>query len=113
MLVYRPQALHARGGHLVLEDIYHGPACGLDAHSVLEVDNNAFVLNSFSKHVGMTGWRPVWLIAPPDTVPELEKLAQNLCISPSTITQHTALATSRLRASPSRLNCACLHPGTE
>ncbi|WP_017170612.1 aminotransferase class I/II-fold pyridoxal phosphate-dependent enzyme, partial [Xanthomonas phaseoli] len=41
---------------------------------------------------GMTGWRLGWLIAPPDAVPELEKLAQNLYISASTIAQHAALA---------------------
>ncbi|MCF5926123.1 pyridoxal phosphate-dependent aminotransferase [Xanthomonas perforans] len=86
------QALHARGGHLVVDEIYHGLTYGLDAHSVLEVDDGAFVLNSFSKYFGMTGWRLGWLIAPPDAVPELEKLAQNLYISASTIAQHAALA---------------------
>ncbi|MBB4723123.1 pyridoxal phosphate-dependent aminotransferase [Xanthomonas euvesicatoria] len=86
------QALHARGGHLVVDEIYHGLTYGQDAHSVLEVDDGAFVLNSFSKYFGMTGWRLGWLIAPPDAVPELEKLAQNLYISASTIAQHAALA---------------------
>ncbi|WP_017169166.1 pyridoxal phosphate-dependent aminotransferase [Xanthomonas phaseoli] len=86
------QTLHARGGHLVVDEIYHGLTYGLDAHGVLEVDDSAFVLNSFSKYFGMTGWRLGWLIAPPDAVPELEKLAQNLYISASTIAQHAALA---------------------
>ncbi|MBV6844035.1 pyridoxal phosphate-dependent aminotransferase [Xanthomonas campestris pv. paulliniae] len=86
------QALHARGGHLVVDEIYHGLTYGQDAHSVLEVNDSAFVLNSFSKYFGMTGWRLGWLIAPPDAVPELEKLAQNLYISASTIAQHAALA---------------------
>ncbi|MCF8825132.1 pyridoxal phosphate-dependent aminotransferase [Xanthomonas campestris] len=86
------QALQARGGHLVVDEIYHGLTYGLDAHSVLEVDDSAFVLNSFSKYFGMTGWRLGWLIAPPSAVPELEKLAQNLYISASSIAQHAALA---------------------
>ena len=86
------QALHARGGHLVVDEIYHGLTYGLDAPSVLQVDNSAFVLNSFSKYFGMTGWRLGWLVAPPAAVPDLEKLAQNLYISASSIAQHAALA---------------------
>ena len=86
------QALHQRGGHLVVDEIYHGLTYGMDAASVLEVDNDAFVLNSFSKYFGMTGWRLGWLVAPEAAVLELEKLAQNLYISASTIAQHAALA---------------------
>ncbi|AWH26645.1 pyridoxal phosphate-dependent aminotransferase [Stenotrophomonas sp. YAU14D1_LEIMI4_1] len=85
-------SLHARGGHLVVDEIYHGLTYGLDAPSVLQVDDSAFVLNSFSKYFGMTGWRLGWLVAPPAAVPELEKLAQNLYISASSIAQHAALA---------------------
>lgn len=85
-------ALRARGGHLVVDEIYHGLTYGLEAPSVLEVDDEAFVLNSFSKYFGMTGWRLGWLVAPHKAVPELEKLAQNLYISAPTIAQHAALA---------------------
>ncbi|MCW4474216.1 pyridoxal phosphate-dependent aminotransferase [Xanthomonas sp. H13-6] len=85
-------ALKTRGGHLVVDEIYHGLTYGFDAPSVLEVDDDAFVLNSFSKYFGMTGWRLGWLVAPPQAVPELEKLAQNLYISASSIAQHAALA---------------------
>lgn len=86
------QALHARGGHLVVDEIYHGLTYGCDAASVLEVDDDAFVLNSFSKYFGMTGWRLGWLVVPPAAVPELEKLAQNLYISAPSMAQHAALA---------------------
>ena len=86
------QALKARGGHLVVDEIYHGLTYGTDAASVLQVDDDAFVLNSFSKYFGMTGWRLGWLVAPPQAVPDLEKLAQNLYISASSIAQHAALA---------------------
>ncbi|WP_312481783.1 pyridoxal phosphate-dependent aminotransferase [Stutzerimonas nitrititolerans] len=84
-------ALKARGGHLVVDEIYHGLTYGCDAASVLEVDEDAFVLNSFSKYFGMTGWRLGWLVAPADAVPELEKLAQNLYISAPSMAQHAAL----------------------
>ncbi|MGC4007787.1 MAG: pyridoxal phosphate-dependent aminotransferase [Pseudomonas sp.] len=84
--------LKARGGHLVVDEIYHGLTYGIDAPSVLEVDDDAFVLNSFSKYFGMTGWRLGWLVAPPEAVGELEKLAQNLYISAPSMAQHAALA---------------------
>jgi aspartate/methionine/tyrosine aminotransferase len=50
------------------------------------------VINSFSKYFQMTGWRLGWLVAPRSHVREIEKLAQNLYISPSTLAQHAALA---------------------
>lgn len=85
-------ALKARGGHLVVDEIYHGLTYGTDATSVLEVDDDAFVLNSFSKYFGMTGWRLGWLVAPMEAIGELEKLAQNLYISAPSMAQHAALA---------------------
>ena len=86
------QALKARSGHLVVDEIYHGLTYGVEASSVLEVDDDAFVLNSFSKYFGMTGWRLGWLVAPEAAVADLEKLAQNLYISAPTMAQHAALA---------------------
>src|SRR5690606_26906476 len=58
------------GGELIVDEIYHGLTYGCDAASVLEVAPDAWVLNSFSKYFGMTGWRLGWLIAPLDAVPE-------------------------------------------
>ena len=85
-------AVRAHDGHLVVDEIYHGLTYGMDAPSVLEVDDNAWVLNSFSKYFGMTGWRLGWLVAPPAAIPALEKLAQNLYISAPSMAQHAALA---------------------
>ena len=85
-------AVHGRGGQLVVDEIYHGLTYGLDAPSVLEVDDSAWVLNSFSKYFGMTGWRLGWLVAPHSAIPTLEKLAQNLYISAPSMAQHAALA---------------------
>jgi len=75
-----------------VDEIYHGLCYDGDAPSVLEVDDEAFVINSFSKYFGMTGWRLGWLVAPEAAVAEMEKLAQNLFISMSTMAQHAALA---------------------
>jgi aspartate/methionine/tyrosine aminotransferase len=51
-----------------------------------------FVVNSFSKYFGMTGWRLGWMVVPQAYVREIEKLAQHFFISPSTPAQHAALA---------------------
>ncbi len=81
-----------RQGHLIVDEIYHGLSFGEDAPSILSLTGEAFVINSFSKYFGMTGWRLGWLVAPEWAVPHLEKLAQNLFISMSTMSQYGALA---------------------
>jgi len=86
------QEVKLRGGSLVVDELYHGLTYEGEAPSVLEVEPNAFVINSFSKYFGMTGWRLGWLVAPAEAAPELEKLAQNLMISPNTVSQYAALA---------------------
>jgi len=85
-------AVAKRGGTLLVDEIYHGLTYGVDATSALTLDEEAFVINSFSKYFGMTGWRLGWLVAPQRYVREIEKLAQNLYIAPSTVAQHAALA---------------------
>jgi len=84
--------VRSRNGHLVVDEIYHGLVYDGVAPSVLEVDPDAFVINSFSKYFGMTGWRLGWLVAPEPAAAEMEKLAQNLFISMSTPAQYAALA---------------------
>jgi aspartate/methionine/tyrosine aminotransferase len=84
--------IRARNGYLVVDEIYHGLVYDGDAPSVLEVDPDAFVINSFSKYFGMTGWRLGWLVAPEAAAAEMEKLAQNFFISMSTMAQYAALA---------------------
>jgi aspartate/methionine/tyrosine aminotransferase len=86
------EATTACRGHLVMDEIYHGLSYGLDACSALQADDGAFVINSFSKYFGMTGFRVGWLVAPPEFLPVIERLAQNLFISASTLGQYAALA---------------------
>lgn len=88
-------AVSARGGTLLVDEIYHGLTYGIDARTALHVDAGAIVLNSFSKYFGMTGWRLGWLIAPEGCVRDIEKLAQNLFICPSAPAQYAALAAFR------------------
>ena len=86
------EAVREKGGALIVDELYHGLTYGFDAPSVLEVDPNAFVINSFSKYFGMTGWRLGWIVAPAVAVPEIEKIAQNVYISPTTVSQYAAVA---------------------
>lgn len=86
------QAVRERGGTLIVDEIYHGLTYGFDAQTALALGDDVFVVNSFSKYFGMTGWRLGWLVAPRDCVREIEKLAQNLYISPPTPAQYAALA---------------------
>jgi aspartate/methionine/tyrosine aminotransferase len=89
------QLCRERGAAFIADEIYHGLTYGLDARTAVEAGEDVFVINSFSKYFQMTGWRLGWLVAPASHVREVEKLAQNLYISPATLSQHAALAAFR------------------
>lgn len=78
--------------HVLVDEIYHGLHYVDDLPSVLELDDQAFVVNSFSKYFGMTGWRLGWIVVPEYAVEKANILAQNLYISASSIAQYAALA---------------------
>jgi aspartate/methionine/tyrosine aminotransferase len=82
----------AKGIRLVSDEIYHGIVYEGRAETALHFGDDMFVVNSFSKYFSMTGWRLGWLIVPPDMVRAVERLAQNLFISPPTLAQHAAVA---------------------
>jgi len=81
-----------RGGRLIVDEIYLGLTYGAPPRSVLDHVDDVFVISSFSKYFNMTGWRLGWIVAPEAYVRDLEKLAQNLYISPATPSQLAALA---------------------
>jgi aspartate/methionine/tyrosine aminotransferase len=58
----------------------------------LASDDDAVVINSFSKYYCMTGWRIGWIVVPDRLVRPIERLAQNLYISPPYLSQVAALA---------------------
>jgi aspartate/methionine/tyrosine aminotransferase len=86
------QLCRDRDAMLVVDEIYHGLTYGGDAATALSAGDELFVINSFSKYFGMTGWRLGWIVAPPDQVEGLDRLAQNLFLAAPTISQHAALA---------------------
>ncbi|MDA0179390.1 aminotransferase class I/II-fold pyridoxal phosphate-dependent enzyme [Solirubrobacter phytolaccae] len=65
---------------------------GSPPRSVLTVDPDAIVINSFSKYFGMTGWRLGWAVLPEVLVPAFEKLAMHYFLCASAPAQHAALA---------------------
>ncbi len=75
----------------ISDEIYHGLAYALREETALAHSDNAIVINSFSKYFSMTGWRVGWLIVPRELVRPLERLAQNLYISPPAVAQVAAL----------------------
>ncbi len=79
-------------GFLVVDEIYQGLVYDGEASTVLELADDVFVVNSFSKYFNMTGWRLGWIVAPETHVREIEKLAQNAFICPSAPAQYAALA---------------------
>jgi aspartate/methionine/tyrosine aminotransferase len=80
------------GIRLIADEIYHGIEYGEQVPTALSVEPDAVVLQSFSKYFSMTGWRLGWMVAPPELLQPVERLAQNLFISPPTLSQHAAIA---------------------
>ena len=85
-----------RGAWRIVDEIYLNlgdrDAGGHAPQTVLSVDDDAIVINSFSKYFGMTGWRLGWAVVPEALVPTMERLAQNYYICASSLSQQAALA---------------------
>ena len=101
-------------GHFIVDEIYHGltyappeaPLGGeIDAPPTRDTapgfagditacaaGDDIWVIQSFSKYFQMTGWRLGWMVIPEAYVRDVEKLAQNLTLCPSTPAQYGALA---------------------
>ena len=86
------RACHGQGASFVSDEIYHGIQYGDRPVSALEISDDVYVINSFSKYFSMTGWRVGWMVVPEDHVRTIERLAQNLFICPSHASQVAALA---------------------
>ena len=84
-------ACERAGLWLISDEIYHGLEYDAPADTALAHWDEAIVVNSFSKYFSMTGWRIGWLVVPEALARPIERLAQNLYISPPAISQHAAL----------------------
>ena len=81
-----------KNGHYLVDEIYHGLTYEIDAPTACAAGDDIWVINSFSKYFQMTGWRLGWMVIPEAYVRDVEKLAQNLTLCPSTPAQYGALA---------------------
>ena len=86
------QFLQKQGGILIVDEIYQGLVYNLAPSTALSIADDIFIINSFSKYFGMTGWRLGWLVAPKEAIEPIDRLAQNLFLAASTLSQHAALA---------------------
>lgn len=86
------EAAREEGAAFVSDEIYHGIEYERRAVSALELGDDCYVINSFSKYFSMTGWRVGWMVVPESHVRVIERLAQNLFICPPHVSQVAALA---------------------
>ncbi|HET8597681.1 MAG TPA: pyridoxal phosphate-dependent aminotransferase [Castellaniella sp.] len=85
-------AVRARGGFVIMDEIYLGLYYDEAPQSALALDDGVVVINSFSKYFHMTGWRLGWLMAPAALMPAIERLAASLAICAPALAQHAALS---------------------
>ncbi|MEM9473824.1 MAG: aminotransferase class I/II-fold pyridoxal phosphate-dependent enzyme [Pseudomonadota bacterium] len=88
----------ARGAAFVSDEIYHGIEYDRPAVSALQITDDAYVINSFSKYFSMTGWRIGWMVVPADHVRMIERLSQNMFICAPHAAQVAALAAMECEA---------------
>lgn len=79
------------GQAVISDEIYHGLGYGKRCVSALEVTDDVFVINSFSKYFSMTGWRIGWMVVPETHIRTVERIAQNMFICPPHASQVAAL----------------------
>ncbi|SFS50492.1 Aspartate/methionine/tyrosine aminotransferase [Sulfitobacter marinus] len=86
------EATQGQGASFVSDEIYHGIEYQKKAVTALEITDDAYVINSFSKYFSMTGWRVGWMVVPEDHVRVVERIAQNMFICAPHASQVAALA---------------------
>ncbi|USZ68637.1 pyridoxal phosphate-dependent aminotransferase [Halorussus salilacus] len=77
---------------VISDEVYHGLTYEGEDHTVLEYTDDAFVLDGFSKRFAMTGWRLGWMVAPPDYVGHVNRIAQNTLICAPNFVQSAGIA---------------------
>ena len=75
----------------ISDEIYHGIEYEKKATTALQITDQCYVINSFSKYFSMTGWRVGWMVVPEDHIRQIERLAQNMFICAPHASQIAAL----------------------
>ena len=76
----------------ISDEIYHGIEYENKAVTALEITNDCYVINSFSKYFSMTGWRIGWIIVPENHIRQIESIVQNMFICAPHVSQVVAIA---------------------
>ena len=84
-IVQLHEIISCRDGVLVVDEIYRGLTYGRTLRTALHVNRDIIVVNGFSKTHAMTGWRLGWMVVPQKLVRPIQKVAQNVFISPPSI----------------------------
>jgi len=85
------QLIKKKQGRLIVDEIYQGLVYDVEDHTILEFSDDCFVINSFSKYFGMTGWRLGWMVVPEGYVDTIDRIAQNIFLAAPTVSQYAAL----------------------
>ena len=75
----------------ISDEIYHGIEYEKKATTALQITDQCYVINSFSKYFSMTGWRVGWMVVPENHIRQIERLAQNMFICAPHASQIAAL----------------------
>ena len=97
-LAHIAEVCRARGIRCISDEIYHGLSYVGRSRSMLEFAPDAIVINSFSKYYSMAAWRLGWVVAPEDLLARARATAENLFLTPPSLSQHAALAAMDCRA---------------
>lgn len=76
----------------ISDEIYHGLTYDMPEVTALDLDDEIFIINSFSKFFCMTGWRIGWMVVPRSMLETVDRLQQNIFISAPEISQIAACA---------------------
>ncbi|WP_428240051.1 aminotransferase class I/II-fold pyridoxal phosphate-dependent enzyme [Gynuella sp.] len=77
---------------LFMDEIYQGLVFDCDqADTVLQYEQRAWVIQSFSKYFQMTGWRLGWLVMPEGYEDAVNRIAQNIFLCPPSMSQYGAV----------------------
>ncbi len=90
-LVELCKLIEKKRGRLIVDEIYQGLVYDAADYTALEFSDECFVINSFSKYFGMTGWRLGWMVVPEDYVDAIDRIAQNIFLASATMSQYAAI----------------------
>ena len=90
-LIELAQVVARKKGRLIVDEIYQGLVYDVEDYTALEFSDECFVINSFSKYFGMTGWRLGWMVVPEAYIDVIDRIAQNIYLAPPTVSQYAAL----------------------